>query len=951
MSIAQTQLTGPIYMPNGVAPTEGQVFFELSSWDKQEGEAVFVSGPYSAPIDENGQFSVDLFTTTEGDNQVVYRMSVHYLDENQEKKKEYIGYFALAGEGPFSIHDLTIESELIPSTFDVLAEIQAYKTAIEGYYESFENLNTYTDQINNNTASIETLTNSQVAGVIAYETKAIMDADLSYDENTIAYVREDSTDTNNGIYRKVGASGSGSWIKAGDLPEDIIEPIEDRQVGALDLDDFFPEELVNLGTRLSGSDMQILPNGALRHFEAGATAFDHNLTLTDFELAEMAAGRDLKVGVRLVTGSFTNTPFIQGGPSGTLVDGRYEIVLDAATYVGVRVIRVRWTANQDTVVFGPTVCRAAQTIVSADSAVWQALKARQARALAEVAGNQCFGLARPVLFTSSGETPIGTFEVSDDHRNLSVPVHGRLYVSGGARGIVRDGDYLTVILELSEASGRHADIGVSVTTAFSGSSNSGPNFYYSDYIFGRYHIAQIRSDLVDSQGNLRPINFGVTVDNRVDGGNPSTIAAPIDARIIAVVAHAEPFPIERLAAGSAALDAAWQRKMDVQAMVNPDAPTDDPAAHIYQTVGQALQRGYGSIILNTEDTSFFNEVGGLSVCYPARITSSGGGFPQLVGVVDYTDADLNDEGDGTFTATLTQPMQNGVNDNVIVTRIDGGVTTFLAPKSSAADVLASADPASHVDVSTKVLTLNEAVSGATYRISAQASVIEVSSREAYGRKPYMRGVTVSYGGSQAYLVLDGAVGVTELCHFSYSAFNCVSVINNGRYFDRGSIVSYAANDGVSTTGGAGTKETVVLDGTRIVDCQSDGLAPHGYEIDLQVKGHVVIERCGKSGFVSITTTGSIKCENLTVIDANQKDVGGDGVAILTANPEMSFTAAHIEGASLTVADGAVGYVGRYVETPGNTGLSAPSLTVREHVTLTVPYPDDGSYDAVVEYSQ
>jgi hypothetical protein len=60
-------------------------------------------------------------------------------------------------------------------------------------------------------------------GGLVYDTKANMDADLAHDANASAWVIADSTVANNGIYRKSGASGSGSWTRVGDLPYSFIK--------------------------------------------------------------------------------------------------------------------------------------------------------------------------------------------------------------------------------------------------------------------------------------------------------------------------------------------------------------------------------------------------------------------------------------------------------------------------------------------------------------------------------------------------------------------------------------------------------------------------------------------------------------------------------------------------------------------------------------------------------
>ncbi|HWK65407.1 MAG TPA: right-handed parallel beta-helix repeat-containing protein [Rhizobiaceae bacterium] len=62
----------------------------------------------------------------------------------------------------------------------------------------------------------------QAGGGIVFTTKAGADASLNYPANSMAWVIGDPVEANNGIYRKVGASGSGSWVRVGDLPYSFI---------------------------------------------------------------------------------------------------------------------------------------------------------------------------------------------------------------------------------------------------------------------------------------------------------------------------------------------------------------------------------------------------------------------------------------------------------------------------------------------------------------------------------------------------------------------------------------------------------------------------------------------------------------------------------------------------------------------------------------------------------
>lgn len=59
-------------------------------------------------------------------------------------------------------------------------------------------------------------------GGLIYDTKASMNADLARGANSSAWVIGDGIAANNGIYRKTGASGSGAWVRVGDLPYSVV---------------------------------------------------------------------------------------------------------------------------------------------------------------------------------------------------------------------------------------------------------------------------------------------------------------------------------------------------------------------------------------------------------------------------------------------------------------------------------------------------------------------------------------------------------------------------------------------------------------------------------------------------------------------------------------------------------------------------------------------------------
>ena len=61
-----------------------------------------------------------------------------------------------------------------------------------------------------------------VNGGLIFASKASIDASLNYTANTMAWVIGDATAANNGVYMKVGASGTGSWTRVSDLPFSFV---------------------------------------------------------------------------------------------------------------------------------------------------------------------------------------------------------------------------------------------------------------------------------------------------------------------------------------------------------------------------------------------------------------------------------------------------------------------------------------------------------------------------------------------------------------------------------------------------------------------------------------------------------------------------------------------------------------------------------------------------------
>jgi hypothetical protein len=61
------------------------------------------------------------------------------------------------------------------------------------------------------------------AGGLIYSTRAEMNFDLAHSSYAMAWVIADPATGNNGIYKKIGDSGSGAWVRVGELPYSFLK--------------------------------------------------------------------------------------------------------------------------------------------------------------------------------------------------------------------------------------------------------------------------------------------------------------------------------------------------------------------------------------------------------------------------------------------------------------------------------------------------------------------------------------------------------------------------------------------------------------------------------------------------------------------------------------------------------------------------------------------------------
>jgi len=158
-----------------------------------------------------------------------------------------------------------------------------------------------------------------VDGVYGYDSRSAMDADLAPKDGSIAYVTNDPTATNNGTYRKSGATGTGSWVQSsGDLASQAYqlatENVKFRQ--GTSINDFSPDLIVidtlaktitwnSLARVAYGDTVASMPATAINSFVGTGSFYFVYLKTTDNTLHVYALGQAVDVDTHVSLGYFT----------------------------------------------------------------------------------------------------------------------------------------------------------------------------------------------------------------------------------------------------------------------------------------------------------------------------------------------------------------------------------------------------------------------------------------------------------------------------------------------------------------------------------------------------------------------------------------------------------------------------------------------------------------------
>lgn len=141
-----------------------------------------------------------------------------------------VGYWYWVGEFPKAV----LANEIPTSPNWVLATVNDHESLVNTNYDGAHNsasisrgAETVEESLTSIEEDISTLQTGQGSGVIAYATRALLDSDLAHNEGDVGYVTNDLTIANNGVYRKVGDTGVGSWAQSsGTIPNQSITRLQ-----------------------------------------------------------------------------------------------------------------------------------------------------------------------------------------------------------------------------------------------------------------------------------------------------------------------------------------------------------------------------------------------------------------------------------------------------------------------------------------------------------------------------------------------------------------------------------------------------------------------------------------------------------------------------------------------------------------------------------------------------
>lgn len=749
--------------------------------------------------------------------------------------------YAVAGDSSSGVHD-PIKSEIRSLLKQIVSHIEILVDAElvgEGLYRLVSDLPSGTD---GDVAIVFGESDNANNGLYLYTTQwtkeqdfvlpSTVTADITALQNRVTQLETDYTSINSSLQD----------VKAATIEE-------------LDITKYVPSNLCVLGSKVQGhsTDIQTNSKGNIVHTAVGNSNFIRNFKLTSDEIETLSSGGTLKLLIKLVSGSFSTTPYVQlpaNATSSLNSDGWYEITLTSSHAVNTN-IRLRWTAAENTEIVPGVLIKPGQELVEAGSSLYDLLTNRWAEQASLKSGDQKHGIRKKSTEDLSGAADLqGNFLFSHNDQFIQTPGNGRSTLEIMCRGVLGTGDHCVLVGSIqSETQGSDfKDITLTAATGFTS------DVQQSDHIsairrMGDLVFVYLSPDILSSTGATTPTKLFIGVDNRPALGNPSNDQAVFSLLIQGLYLSSTPVDLYYFINGEY-LDVLSRNKWDEAALVG-DTIT---GPFSYSNLIDAARLGIGNIDVLSDS----NNPGGLSLNYPAYIRSSKKDIPIIGGWDEIQPSDFTDNSDGTFSYTLTRAHQSGLTSDVfpVVKKTSSGEFISYTRVSSTSDVDTN-HPAYHFNTTTKSLTVSDNETGSVYITNPtdQINFLEIGCRvgRSSGKRVVLENIDVRYGQSMT-IFSDMGVHETRGILCGYAGFNGQQTERGAYWKDHNSHGRQVGNDIWGANSFVDNPVTWELSGTSGENAGADTFAPHGTWINVlcDLGNPLRSKNAGKAAFVTIT---------------------------------------------------------------------------------------------------
>lgn len=639
--------------------------------------------------------------------------------------------------------------------------------------------------------------------------------------------------------------------------------------------------LVNENIISGTSNCIVNADGDIEFTGSGTFIYEH--LLSEDEIAERDAGRDLFVYFAKVSGTPSDIPDVQQRNSGGAIDSRTDATLNAAStyYIyqftpdpAVDRLRFRFGAGAGVIVGRPFILKVNEALADTTLASYDDLETDWAEEVAESYGDI---YAAHTLNNTVGD--LG--EIYADNRTIFSPVGSTNQLQIPVHGAVQAGDYFTLVLEVVDASG--FDINQVSIAPNDGNNNFGTE-QIDVYRYGDLYILQGKGDAASAADAFY---FTLSLNNRTGSSRGLLTNADATLRVHYMFGgKVEPKKVVAVEKVKRALAAKAKRT----ATVIPDAAQFGNDA--FATVKAAYVAGYGKIVEQGANTAQIEYALANGIAFNRDLILSGseenGARPLL------TQALTLNPGDWTATAadanvyyyaTTTDPVRIWETGNTGADYDFEGTYAFGRmgvpdpatgkPKAAANEAAVQANIGAYwygngsQGTGIYIRPFGDTLTGKTHKIPAENGMSERLLLSVTFANVTLENLELAYAGDHLIKEYAGAKVTRSNCLIHSSGNNAVVFDVSGASYIPGDLPNAhydAGNDLVGWNSSPGVRTIMDLGDDKFNNSISDGVAGHGNQGTAVVilSGNAQCNNNGKQGLVMVTPidivgNGSLEC--------------------------------------------------------------------------------------------